>query len=405
MRMKSRRTLAILLSMMLLLALAPSGFAVDLKASNAVTVTLADPKSGYAEDLRGTRVQADLYLLAEAEPIGNSDSYTYALPESKSDPLYAPLEALVKELNGAEKPEEAPTQEAVFQQFEHYAQDFAGIVLGSTYNTAPVTGDIVVDQPAITVTGLKSGLYLLVIHGYGMTKTEDLKTGYIKKTTQAASEEGAAATSVLTTRVFTDSNEYLFRPQLLTVPTKVDATTGQQQYSTLYGDWSNTLMLYAKPTLVPKNGDLKIIKDLSSVGPDPVTFVFEVAWSENGKNFKKYVSMTFEGGSLHEEYLLRDTVPVGTEVWVTEVHTGIAYSVTSENPQKVTIQAKPPVAEGAAAAADDGSSAAQVKFTNTHSGPGGGYGLLNHFTATGSDFKWVKYKDSNDAVPAVNSES
>ena len=38
MRMKSRRTLAVLLSMILLLALAPSGFAVNLEAPNTLTV-------------------------------------------------------------------------------------------------------------------------------------------------------------------------------------------------------------------------------------------------------------------------------------------------------------------------------------------------------------------------------
>ena len=63
MRIKLRQTLAILLSMILLLALAPSGFAVNLAdGANTVTVNLAPADSGYAEDLKTVRIHADFYL-------------------------------------------------------------------------------------------------------------------------------------------------------------------------------------------------------------------------------------------------------------------------------------------------------------------------------------------------------
>ena len=86
MRMKTRRTLAILLSMILLLALAPSGFAVNLAdGANEVIVNLVPTSQSEMEkDLAEIHVQADLYLLANAVPYGNSDSYTYKVPGADS---------------------------------------------------------------------------------------------------------------------------------------------------------------------------------------------------------------------------------------------------------------------------------------------------------------------------------
>ena len=412
MRMKSRRTLAILLSMILLLALAPSGFAVELSNNNVVSVTLATPESGYAEDLKGTRVQADLYLLAPAihyeSPYENVDSYTYKVPDAGTA-FHDLLDKLTKELNEADKPEESPSQEAAFQQFEPYAQEFAGIVLGSNNTVVPVTGDIVVNQPVITVPDLQAGLYLLVIHGYGLEKSEDPENGYIKRTEQAPDEPGAEAKSVLTTRVVTDKNEYLFRPQLLTVPTKVDKTSGEQQYNTAYGDWQNVLTIYAKPTRESRNGDLKIIKNLRNAGPDRVTFVFEVKWpwpAESNDTTTKVVSMTFEGGQDYEEYILANTIPIGMGVLVTEVHSGIAY--TAEASSKSTTIVATTNATGGTESIDSAESAriAEVEFTNDHSGPGGGYGLLNRFTADDTgDFKWGQFSDSPAAAnPTAVSE-
>lgn len=403
MRMKSRRTLAVLLSMILLLALAPSGFAVDLEAKNTVTVTLAQPESDYAKDLKGTRVHADFYLLAPAvryaPPYENVDSYTYTVPD-KGTAFYELLDKLTKELNEAEVPEAPPAQKAVFDQFEPYAQAFAEIVLGSGYSSAPdATGDLVVDQTAITVTGLNPGLYLLIIRGDGLEKSENPETGYVKRTQQAAGEEGAEENSVLSTRVFTDDNEYLFQPQLLTVPTKVDKTSGEQQYNTAYGEWENLLMIYAKSTHVPKNGDLKIIKDLASAGPDTATFVFEVSWTrQDGSTAKKYVSLTFNGGQTHKEYVLENTVPIGTEVTVTEVHSGIGYTAEISS-RTATIVATPTPTEGAASAdSADSATIAEVVFTNDHTGPGGGHGILNRFTAgSNSSFDGVGFNDSEAA--------
>ncbi len=400
MRMKSRRTLAILLSMILLLALAPSGFAVNLEpGANTVIVNLVPTnQSDMEKDLAEIHVQADLYLLAPAvryeAPFENVDSYTYQVP-AENDPYYDLLSQLTKELNDAEKPESPPAEEAVFQQFEPYAQAFAGIVLESRPEIQPSTTKSTLDgQTMISVSGLNAGLYLLIIRGSDLsTKDDNSQTGYVKKTEQASGTEGAEKTTLYTTRVVTEDYEYLYRPQLLTVPTKLDKTT--PQYNTAFGEWTNELIIYAKPTRESKNGDLKIIKNVSNPGPDPVNFVFEVTWKDKSNNdVTKVVTMSFQG-ETRKEYTLVNTVPIGTEVTVTEVHSGIGYTAVT-GPQTVTIQATPPAAESGEPAAVRN----VVEFSNDHSGPGGGHGILNRFTPDGSNFTGVQYDDSDVADQA-----
>ena len=401
MRMKSRRTLAVLLSMILLLALAPSGFAVDLDpGKNSVTVECVPQGSDFAEDLATATIQADLYLLAPAvryeEPYENVDSYTYQVPE-EGTVFHDLLKTLTEELNGADTPEVPPAEKDVFDQFEHYAQDFAKIVLDSSYTPDPdriKSATAVAGKTFINVPNLDAGLYLLIIRGQELTEKDSSdhpEKVYVKKTEQASSDENGAATTLFTTRVLTEDYEYLFKPQLFTLPTKLDKNV--QQYNTTYGEWENQLSIYAKPTREANNGDLKIIKNVSNPGPDPVDFVFEVTWKDKSNNdVTKVVTMTFKGDT-RKEYTLVNTVPIGTEVTVTEVHSGIGYTAVT-GPQTVTIQAP-------AAATADGETAAVrnvVEFTNDHTGPGGGHGILNRFTAgSNSSFDGVGFNDSEAA--------
>ena len=401
MRMKSRRTLAILLCTVLLLALAPSGFAVDLDpGKNSVTVNFVPTnKSEYEEDLKNADIQVDLYLLAEAEADEPYDSYVYKLPGA-GNPFHEEIELLNEDLDDAEKPEEQNKKDTVFEKFEPYAQAFARIVLDPKYSGPdPKTQSTVDSHTAITVTGLDAGLYLLIIRGSDLTtKDNDPETGYVVQT-ELASSGDAEAETVLATRVVTDDYKYLYRPQLLTVPTKLDGTA--PQYNTAYGKWSNELIIYAKPTREANNGDLKIIKNVLNPGPDPVTFVFEVSWKDKSNiDVAKVVSMTFQG-ETRKVYDLLNGVPIGTEVTVTEVHSGIGYTAAT-GPQTVTIQATSPAEKDSEPVIPN-----VVEFTNDHTGPGGGHGLLNRFTA-GSDsnsFTGAQFDDSADADQALRKAS
>ena len=400
MRMKSRRTLAILLSMVLLLALAPSGFAVNLElGANTVTVNLATTESGYADDLKTVRIHADFYLLAPAISANNDDSYTYDVPkegeEGYPSSFQLPLEELMTKLADDPDLEKQNDKDKVYSTFEPLAQEFASIVLSDSFMDSPTWSNSAVEgQVTVTATGLNPGLYLLIIHGSNLTKSEDPETGYIKKTEQDGTEK-----KIYTTRVVTEDYEYLYQPQLLTVPTKV-SDDNVQQYNTAYGNWVNQLSIYAKPTRESRNGELKIIKNLKTAGPDRVTFVFEVSWPAKSSNqTTKVVSMTFDGGQTYEEYILADTIPIGMEVEVKEVHSGIAY--TAEVAEQTATIVATPLKTGETGTADsaDSTKIAEVVFTNDHSGPGGGHGILNRFTAgeTGA-FTWEQFSDSPAAV-------
>ena len=87
-------------------------------------------------------------------------------------------------------------------------------------------------------------------------------------------------------------------------------------------------------------------------------------------------------------------MPLWTSVTVTEVHSGIGYTAVT-GPQTVTIEATPAPAGSEPAAVPN-----VVEFSNDHTGPGGGHGILNRFTADGSSFSGVQYDDSDEADQA-----
>ena len=412
MRINMRRTLAILLCTLLLLTLAPAGFAVDLTVPNTVTVDLVpNDKSDYKEDLEGAKVQADFYLLAKAiepseiDPDNHDDSYVYKIPDAAngeaSSPFQAQLEALqakLDELQKASDPENPYDQAAVFTAFKPLAQQFARVVLDGegTDSPDPTRTELAVDNHTyITASGLQAGLYLLIIRGSELTtKLADADTDYVVKT---ENEDGP----VYSTRVVTDDYEYLFEPQLLTVPTKLkDKHT--QQYNTAYGDWEYELEIYAKPERDSRLGDLKIIKNLNNAGPDPVSFIFRISWTrKDGTPAEKVVSIEFKGED-HRELLVPKTFPIGTTVTVEEIYTGRGYTALT-GPQTAVIQATASAPkDGTAEPSAETPAVATVTFTNTHDGPGGGHGILNHFTYIGSgNFALSPYTDSTEVYPTA----
>ena len=83
---------------------------------------------------------------------------------------------------------------------------------------------------------------------------------------------------------------------------------------------------------------------------------------------------------------------------MTEVHSGIGYTAEISS-RTATIVATPTPTEGAASAdSADSAGIAEVVFTNDHTGPGGGHGILNRFTAgSNSSFDGVGFNDSEAA--------
>ena len=124
---------------------------------------------------------------------------------------------------------------------------------------------------------------------------------------------------------------------------------------------------------------------------------------KDGTEVTKNVSLTFEGES-YKEITLVNAIPIGTAVTVNEVPTGMGYELVSKSPSEaVTIQPKPRASQADTAdSSAETPAVATVTFTNSHVGPGGGSGVLNHFTYIGNnDFAWSQYSDSSEAYPVT----
>ena len=132
-------------------------------------------------------------------------------------------------------------------------------------------------------------------------------------------------------------------------------------------------------------GDLKITKSINVLtGPDPVTFVFQIDWKDlDGNPQTRYAAISFGEGITSETertYFLKKAIPVGAQVTVTEVESGLRYTLTTALNTTPTISA-----EGVVGAT----------FENTHDTPGGGYGVVNRFEKQNNgEYHWEKLPDS-----------
>ena len=436
MRMNTQRILAALLSLVLLLALAPAGWAEEggegggdmgaggdapvVSASmpatgvnldpgaNTVNINLApsDKGTAFAADVVNAKVVADLYLIASAEKDDKYDTYHYATnfpPVIGTD-----MEEFIKRLADDPDPANQNKQETMLKEFSEMAQRFAKAVLTNdalstdkypTVSAAKPSGN----SPTITVTGLDAGLYLLILRGEDLKKTTD-EDGYITTMTKEGGgqyqEYAYTGDNVITvTRAMSDSHEFLFEPQLITVPTKVvydSENNPVQQYNTAYGEWTNVLNIVAKPDWKPRYGNLKITKtltnfaDLSKKGDyfEPMTFSFSVVGvDENGETiYEKEVALSVTSPVSEAEVATLHDIPVGTSVTVTETYSG-AHASGQTDPQTVIIKAPTMTNENGTTT----TVTSNVSFTNTNNDTHrGGHGIENKFTFNKKDgWGWV----------------
>ena len=390
MRMKTQRILAALLSLVLLLALAPAGWAVDLTTPNTVEVNLVSQQD-YAADIVKAKITVDFYLIAVAEPVTGYDTYSLKVNDAykdlsvkttdeQGDPTTSTLAAELEKQVNAEHP-----------SFDEIVESLAEATLKTeTPAPTPVTVVTSADKKTITASGLAAGMYLMVPHGTIEAGTEITAktgdTGYVKT---IKTSEDAAAPELYRTRAFSEDYEYTFKPQLVTVPGKEikNGDSSVPTYKTDEGTWTNTVPVVVKVERESRYGDLKIVKTLTTfAGPDPASFVFKITWG----NEERYAEITFEADGTRE-YTLVKAIPVGTSVTVTEEHTGRQYTGAPTGDTTVTIVALD--AQGAPAT---------VGFTNDHSGPGGGYGAVNRFDMDA--FTMEQLPDSGSTTPSANNQ-
>ena len=384
MRKRTQQTLAVLLSLVLLISAAPLSFAED-TAGNTLTINLATIEE-YANDIITASVQADLYLITTSKPDENYDTYNF--DPFGTDGYGTEFEELQEAFDAALIPNmENPNDgAAVMARFSPLAESFAEIILAEDYEREPIMSVPADGASTIVVEGLPDGLYLLVLRGDFPDKTGT--GGYVT----TIDRDGETRTL---TRAHSGQYEYLFDPQLVTLPAKTDGDA--QQYNTGYGTWTDTLTVNIKVDREKRLGNLIISKTLEdyldeSRDPEymePAIFVFDVIGRASEDEtaaiiYRRQVAFSFDGPGTKTETL--SGIPVGTWIWIEEVYTGAHYRLKTAGTLPVQVIAAP--AEDETDSPDEPEPEEEVQTVeiiyevtnagdNTHRG---GHGIENTFT-------------------------
>ncbi len=269
-------------------------------------------------DLTKANVIVDLYKVADAEPVSGYDTYTYSFYDEYED------------LKGIY---DADPNNAEWMQM---AQKAAGYVRDNQANgLTPVASGKITDSGYAEISGLKSGLYLLIARGEDI---EEYWTTVKQDSSSEDGEESAEAVEGIATRAHSDRYEYTYSPQMISLPGKEGNNTAGNN-----GDWLYNMDASLKPQQSLRYGSLEIVKTLLNYEvKDPATFIFEVTAVLNGETvFRDNVSLTFDEGDEtgQKRALLENRIPVGAEVTVEEVYSGAVYELTSSPTQTTIIEA------------------------------------------------------------------
>lgn len=383
MRMKTQHTLAVLLSLVLLLALVPAGWAMDFEQQCSITVqpavTTAKHEDGtaYVDDINAssTPFVYDLYRVAYAKEVAGFDTYDYT--------LIAPFTNLDIKAND-------PTQRNA-EFWIDLAQKAAKIALGLEKGTSQInpighteayTGNpmgTAFSIPGYTVgegTAAKTvsaGLYLVIARSsnYAWDKTAE----YVV-------EDG----DTITTHAHSDRYDYYYAPQLISVPTKEPITEGKEDVikTSNPGAWDYAPTAVLKPTLKSQFGSLrirKVVNDKEYAGTK-ATFGYRVIASLDGKPvYNNICEITIPD---QYEVIIEDKIPVGAEVNVTEEYEGSRYELKGS---RIVISGDATNTKLVINSSKE--NPATIEFTNDNDGtPKEGYGILNTFTYDGSQWVW-----------------
>ena len=433
MRMKTQRILAALLSLVLLLALAPAGWAdgdgaIPLKDLKVVINLTPGTDAEFNAEIVKASVQADLYLITKAKPVEGYDTYEY-------EKLTGDLATFQKDLDDAlktnpsdpkEMASEIATQplreESMLKRFTSLAYDMAEVVLADNFSAVtPKSFPAAEGASTIEAGGLEAGLYLLVLRGSNLTnkhlmlpkdaKPEDQKDyGYVTETEKKLSDYGPDGTVTkakhIATRAFSDKYEFLFEPQLITVPTRVDEKTKTElQYNTAFGVWSNELDLNIKAAKEDRTGKIKVKKTLSYYYADiskdetfePAMFTFEVVATKTKDRsskelYQRQVSINIESRDMIGKTEVLKDLPAGSYAWVTEIYQGAHYQVnTVKNAGPIEVKADKLVIgeDGVTTIQEEPDDKITAEFDNTSNNTHrGGHGIENKFTFSKTKGAW-----------------
>lgn len=320
------------------------------KAVNAIdqetkiTVYLAGTSdTEYLEDLADADAAVDFYLVADTKDLDGFDAYSYT--------------PYVDFGEGADL-----SDYGYLQTLDTTAWDKLSLTAGK----AVLAEDSTLDLEKVTVdkfgegntVNLHSGLWLAVPH-------------------DKANDKAEITDDAVTTKITTDRYEYVYRPQLFTLPTK-EAKDGISMSSEDYGDWLTELDVVLKPERKDRFVKIVVQKAVQSYEQTtPATFVFRVAAYADStkaeKLYENYVGLTVSMNNFSDKAEFTD-IPGGSYVVVTEIYKGSSYDVTEGTAEEIEKDLSIATEETGDPLFDFNDSYVPSRKT--------GYGINNHFEAS-----------------------
>lgn len=312
-----------------------------------------------AEELAG-KLRIDLYQVASAQPVSVYDTYSYE---------FLPGFEEAEGMYNAKEPD-----------WQSVAQKAAELVFAEDSGIQPVVSGMAEDL----FSDLNCGLYLIIARGDGLEAAE-------YRTTVKQKDEEGNVREKLATLAYSDTRTYTYEPELISLPSRQATAEDGTIHNTTAGDgaWIYDMSVTLKPSEEPRYGSLEIVKTLQSYETgSEATFIFQIDAVLNGENvYSNVIPITFT--SAGENRVVIDRIPVGAQVTVKEVYSGLHYEV--ETPDTVT--------PGQPIQLDR---VLQVDFTNAYADkPGEGGAITNRFEYTlENGWKWEKQpaQDSADGA-------
>ncbi len=366
--MKKRRSapLILLLAAALVLSLAAgaaaAGEPLDLGRTSSLTIR---PGGESTNDLEAKDVTIDVYHVAAAA--ASNDAFVF------------------KPLDGVELPQMISSYEELASL---KSSDWEELAQMATKSIMMPNGEIA-EEPALEpehdLSALPAGLYLVIARGSDFSPRDYL----------LMDDNGH-----LTTCADSGGYRYTWLPELIALPATVDEITGEldedgnrQPISTDLGGWFYRVTAVLKAAKAPRLGDLEIVKILQEYETgSPVTVTFHVHAVLGGATvYDDIASLTFTPGTgLRRSALIRNKIPVGATVTVTEIDEGAGYIHVTSTVQTTVIL--PPFD------ANGDPQVASVEFTDTYNNENrSGYGILNRFTYDQATGQWVLKNDGDSA--------
>ncbi len=392
--------LALLLASALLLCAFPMTASASSVQENgtqcALTVIPAAVASELAAELAEVPISVDVYEVAAVDMTGGAYAFTF------TDAFAAlPLTVAVLSEEGEATGETAKvtggfSQIAANQAIDAetwrvLAQDAAKKIKdGGVTPVATLSIGKDATAESRTASSLDKGLYLMI------ARTDASDYWYEDET--APSGEGGETVKTLCSVAYSENNNYLFLPQLISLPYKGEFLgDGKTVMSSDEGDWVYELTVFLKPEPQSRNATLEIQKTLSNFfGKDEAIFVFNIVATVNGKTvFSDVQEIRFTTAGT-KTVSIPNRIPIGAMVTVTESYSGAHYKPADGGTFPVVVGPCELTEKGLELATGQYGPAA---FSNTHDGSDVfGGGIVNHYSYNGEGIENPVHTDDTVTV-------